>query len=167
MICPNCKTESFVTTDYEEVTIDKCKTCHGVWLDHSKISEIVSNRVKEFSPSETKLTLSMAFAGIPEFEAQNIRHCPICQSELKCLNYAVDAGVILDTCPSDHGIWFDNHELEKIQEFREYWADQAYGNEESFLRMLKEREKSEHEKKAISKSILFNLASFLGDKFFK
>ena len=66
MNCPNCKTDSFITTNYQNISIDECVSCHGVWLDEGKIEKIVSNRITEFSSKETKLTLTMTFSGIPK-----------------------------------------------------------------------------------------------------
>lgn len=162
MNCPLCKTDTFITKSYEGVEIDVCKTCQGIWLDQGEIQQIVENRITEFSEQDKKQTISLAFPGIPESEKNKELACPKCGEQLRPINYAVDSGIIIDTCPNNHGIWLDCHELQKVQEFREYWADNAYNNTESLQNLLKG---SDTEKPEVSKSILFNIAATLSQYF--
>ncbi|MEO1174791.1 MAG: zf-TFIIB domain-containing protein, partial [Myxococcota bacterium] len=44
------------------------------------------------------------------------RKCPECSSIMNRENYGRRSGVIIDICP-EHGIWFDNQELDSILEW--------------------------------------------------
>ena len=165
MKCPNCLEESFITKKYESVEIDLCKKCQGIWLDNGELKLIVENRVTEFSQKQINDTISYSFAGVPKKERDKKRPFPKCRHTLKAINYAVDSGIIIDICPQEHGIWFDHFELEKVQEFRDYWNDKVYDNQKALFKLLDDQTPSNDSE--ISNSLLFNIAGFIGDKIFK
>ena len=49
MNCPVCKTSTLVMTTRNEVEIDYCPTCRGVWLDRGELDKIIerSNHLHE------------------------------------------------------------------------------------------------------------------------
>lgn len=138
MKCPNCKTHSFITKSYETVEIDQCKTCHGIWLDEGEMIEIIDNVATDFSEDEIRKTVSSAFMGVPANEKDNERLCPKCQSPLNIINYSVDSGIIIDVCPHNHGVFLDPTEIERVQQYREYWRENIYKNHEHFTKMIED-----------------------------
>lgn len=40
--CPKCPDSKLVETSYENVTIDVCGNCHGIWLDAGELAQIVN-----------------------------------------------------------------------------------------------------------------------------
>lgn len=41
MLCPNCKTENLVTSERQNVEIDHCPRCKGVWLDRGELEKLI------------------------------------------------------------------------------------------------------------------------------
>ena len=41
MLCPNCKTENLVTSEHQNVQIDHCPRCRGVWLDRGELEKLL------------------------------------------------------------------------------------------------------------------------------
>jgi ribosomal protein L31 len=40
--CPKCDGGKLVETDYENIKIDVCNNCHGVWLDAGELAQIMN-----------------------------------------------------------------------------------------------------------------------------
>jgi Zn-finger nucleic acid-binding protein len=165
MNCPHCKTASFFTKEYETVEIDQCKECQGIWLDHNEITQIVTNLATDFSEIETKKTVSSAFSGIPKGEFKKERLCPKCSSAMCPINYTVDSGVIIDRCPNDHGVWLDFFELEQVQQYREYWQENAKKSIGHFTQLAQSIEKDSDDKDS-SISLIYDLSIKVGSKIF-
>jgi len=51
MLCPNCKTE-LVTSERQNVQIDHCPNCKGVWLDRGELEKILQMASPGDSQSE-------------------------------------------------------------------------------------------------------------------
>lgn len=45
MKCPKCGSE-LEEINYQNVVIDKCKDCQGIWLDHGEIELLVKGQAK-------------------------------------------------------------------------------------------------------------------------
>jgi Zn-finger nucleic acid-binding protein len=112
---------------YEEVAIDRCSSCQGAWLDQGEIVTIIDTRKEKFSQQEIEQTLKARTFRLPEKPMETHIPCPKCLTMMKTFNYGGDSGIILDKCKTDHGIWFDADELEKIQMFREHWEKASSG----------------------------------------
>jgi Zn-finger nucleic acid-binding protein len=41
MLCPNCKTETLVTSERQTIQIDHCPRCRGVWLDRGELEKLI------------------------------------------------------------------------------------------------------------------------------
>ena len=166
MKCPSCKTETFITKDYEGVEIDQCKACHGIWLDKNEIGQIVESTLVQFKPEDIKSTVYNAFSGIPKTELEKeARLCPKCDSPMEAINYVADSGIILDRCSNDHGVWLDQFELEQVQQYREYWDQNKDKSAEYFSNLIKDVSGEPQEKS--SKAFFFELSKLVGSQLFK
>ncbi len=165
MNCPNCNTSSFALKEYETVQIDQCKTCYGIWLDHNELNAIVKNLVAEFNDSDIKNTISNAFMGLPKNEKSKNRTCPKCNDKLNAVNYSVDSGVIIDRCPSGHGVWLDHFELDQVQQYREYWQENTKKSLNHFSNLVKEVNESSGKDSA--SSLIYDISMKIGCKLFK
>ena len=47
MLCPNCKTENLITSERQNIQIDHCPRCRGVWLDRGELEKLI-----QMSPGE-------------------------------------------------------------------------------------------------------------------
>src|SRR4051812_5026782 len=120
LTCPRCK-QSLNESTYETVRIDRCAGCGGAWLDSGELEEVLECYEVKFSPEQVKAAMSSAGAGIPRSERDSVESCPICSKRMNPLNFSYSSGIIVDLCPSGHGLWFDRNELEAIQIHAETW----------------------------------------------
>jgi Zn-finger nucleic acid-binding protein len=50
MYCPVCKDTKLVISNRQEVEIDYCPDCRGVWLDRGELDKIIERSTKSVSP---------------------------------------------------------------------------------------------------------------------
>lgn len=126
MRCPRCATsrpQELKPEQYEGVTIDRCATCAGAWLDLGEL-ERINKTIGESFGAEVVAAAVKTAGGVPPTEHQSQEHCPRCNAAMNPVNFNYSSGVIIDSCPSRHGFWLDGHELEKIQAHWEHWEKQ-------------------------------------------
>jgi Zn-finger nucleic acid-binding protein len=106
MDCPVCE-NAMITLELQEVEIDFCSHCSGIWLDAGELEmllqspEQAANLLASFTP-DTKSN-------------EKSRKCPICRKIMKkVLVGTTEPKVLLDKCKKDHGLWFDKGELQDI-----------------------------------------------------
>ena len=92
--------------EYQEIEIDYCEGCCGIWLDEGELDLLFGDHA---------ITHGFLTAGNPaEVKGEAARPCPICDATMK---KAVTGGpdpVVYDYCPEEHGLWFDEGELLSI-----------------------------------------------------
>lgn len=106
MDCPVCK-NAMVTFQLEEVEVDHCLECRGIWLDAGELEELLGE-------SEHAEEMLDSFA-----EAKNcterLRKCPICFKKMrKIMAGPGREAKLIDKCKKGHGLWFDKGELTDI-----------------------------------------------------
>jgi uncharacterized protein len=105
MRCVACK-RPMVVLELEQVEIDYCLACFGIWLDSGELELIVNRPL-----SVQELFLSKA-AG--RHNKRGTRKCPICRRRMEITEIGAPKSIQIDHCPHDHGFWFDRGELEEI-----------------------------------------------------
>jgi hypothetical protein len=106
MDCPVCK-NAMITLELEDVEIDHCIDCGGIWLDAGEIELLFGE------PAKAKQLLN-SFKIDPK-PAENLRKCPICDKKMSKIIVGVSTPVLLiDKCPKGDGLWFDKNELQNI-----------------------------------------------------
>lgn len=132
---------------YEGVTIDSCNSCMGVWLDYSELTHIV--KIKEESWSNEyidSITKEIGSHGIPSSENDRKLSCPKCDTQMPPVNYQYSSGIIVNICPSSHGVWLDSGELDKIQIYMEKWRKTALRDRNKYDAAISEV-KAQHEER--------------------
>ncbi len=108
MDCPVCE-KAMVVLELEQVEIDYCTACGGIWLDGGELELILDN-------SAGKDALLSSLREINTSTEKKIK-CPICLKKMtKVLCPACQGDIQIDKCKNNHGIWFDNGELKAILE---------------------------------------------------
>ncbi len=103
MNCPACK-NPMIILELNQVEVDYCTSCKGIWLDRGELELIFSQEVdKEIS----KLFL------LRDNVVEAKRKCPICKKKMDKVEFE-QTGIIIDRCKNDHGLWFDSGELKSI-----------------------------------------------------
>jgi len=111
MLCPVCNDEEMLILEYNDVEIDYCNECSGIWLDEGEL-ELLIGSMESDSP------IIQALLKIPESPEKNDRQCPVCSKRMHLATIPLspegDKKVEIDKCPRLHGLWFDNGELQEI-----------------------------------------------------
>lgn len=105
MNCLACD-KPLITLEYKNFEIDFCENCRGIWLDAGELGAILE--MAEFS--EAMLTISP----YGRVAGDSSRQCPVCARKMHIVEVKREKTVSLDTCPENHGIWFDRGELRQV-----------------------------------------------------
>jgi Zn-finger nucleic acid-binding protein len=96
-----------ITLELEDVEIDYCTDCGGIWLDAGEL-ELLLNE-----PDKAKGLLD-SFRVDSESD-EKIRKCPICDKKMQKIVVGSSKPVMLiDKCRRGDGLWFDKGELQDI-----------------------------------------------------
>ena len=112
MDCPVCKT-AMITLELNEVEIDHCLDCGGIWLDAGELEMLLpdSEKAKQLLDSFNKLDSCK----------EKHRKCPICLKKMHKVNVGPqDSAVLIDSCAKGDGLWFDKGELHDIFKIGEF-----------------------------------------------
>lgn len=119
MNCIKCY-EEMIILELNQVEIDYCPNCEGIWLDAGELELLYEN--KNEIPS---------FKTTVEVKEKTIK-CPICSKKMEKTKFEGNEDIILDRCRKGDGIWFDADELEKVL------LSGRPGNEIKIIEQLKE-----------------------------
>ncbi len=96
-----------ITLELDDVEIDYCTDCGGIWLDAGEL-ELLLNE-----PDKAKGLLD-SFR-IDSESDERIRKCPICDKKMQKIVIGSSKPVLLiDKCRRGDGLWFDKGELQDI-----------------------------------------------------
>jgi len=106
MDCPLCK-NAMITLELEEVEIDYCTDCGGIWLDAGELEMLLGQ------PEKARQLLE-SFQPDPYCDEAK-RKCPICDKKMhKILVGKSQPALLIDKCAKGDGLWFDKGELHEI-----------------------------------------------------
>jgi len=96
-----------ITLELNDVEIDFCCDCNGIWLDSGEIELLIADEQQA-----KKLLNSFK---IEKNLTEKLRKCPICLKKMQKISISqCENPLIIDKCPKDHGLWFDKGELKEI-----------------------------------------------------
>ena len=106
MDCPVCKDEPMIVLELNEVEIDYCLNCKGIWLDAGELELLLgtNSKTEEFLSSFTLDT---------QTKEKKLK-CPVCTKKMEKILTVGNKKVRFDKCKANHGVWFDADELEDI-----------------------------------------------------
>jgi Zn-finger nucleic acid-binding protein len=102
MKCPVCD-ELMIVLELDEIEIDYCTTCEGIWLDGGEL-ELMLEVASE------KEELLSSFREDSSSHEKKIR-CPICFRKMEKVLVGKENKILLDECKKHHGLWFNRGEL--------------------------------------------------------
>tara|TARA_B100001750_G_C15309638_1_gene496571 strand:+ start:153 stop:590 length:438 start_codon:yes stop_codon:yes gene_type:complete len=103
MECPLCQIPLY-ETKYKRIEVDRCKNCHGMWLDYHELDELED---KTFDNDDLKGTLMYAVR-------DSKKSCPRCITIMKTFNYRA-YNLPIDVCQNNDGFWLDKGEAEQVE----------------------------------------------------
>lgn len=109
MKCPKCELD-MTPVAYQGVMVDRCGTCHGVWLEKHELEVVLDKKIASaFDVGRPSLDGTVADA--------KPAYCHRCDVSMMKIDGAAD--VTFDWCESCGGMFFDKGELKIIDAFRE------------------------------------------------
>jgi len=111
--------------EYENVEIDVCDECGGIWLDTGELETILgAGRGRAASNHPTK-----------DAKGEELLDCPVCVSKLAKDKYGT-TDIVVDRCPHGDGVFLDKGELEAIRQHYTSQSDSSAGHEDVAGRFL-------------------------------
>jgi len=105
---------------YEDVEIDSCEKCGGVWLDKYELEQIQDIKLNDYKEELSK---------IPDYVGKSILmsktkdnppvNCPKCNRQTERREYGYCSQIYIDSCINGHGVWLDKDELKDLEVFYE------------------------------------------------
>jgi Zn-finger nucleic acid-binding protein len=121
MNCPACN-GPMITMELQDVEIDHCLTCGGIWLDAGELEILLDDAAK----ARTLLDSFRREIAVTE----RPRRCPICDKKMtKALVGRSKPALLIDACRRGDGLWFDRGELPDV-------VDRAQLDENNRVRTL-------------------------------
>ena len=114
MNCPVCK-DPMVVLELDEVEIDYCISCRGVWLDAGELDLLLGD-----SGGRDAFLSSFKTEGST---SERPRKCPICTKKMKKVLCGEPALIRIDRCARGDGVWLDEGELEAILKLASFGED--------------------------------------------
>ncbi len=106
MICPTCKSDMIVV-EYNEIELDYCNDCHGVWFDAGELKLLLNSMDLENQDLVLHTILNYPESASPEKK----RKCPICKHKMKKTAIGHQSEILIDVCWDGDGLWFDGGEV--------------------------------------------------------
>ena len=103
MQCPVCK-EPMVVLEFEQVEIDYCTSCGGLWLDSGELELLLESKKEE---------LKNLFREDSNNTEKHYK-CPICNKRMLKVYAGDKQEILIDKCRNSHGFWFDKGELKSV-----------------------------------------------------
>jgi len=130
MDCPVCTKEPMIVMELDEIEIDYCLECNGIWLDAGELELLLGE------DSLSKRFLESFEVNVNSKE-KKIK-CPICDKKMEKVivnsidNVSGSKPIVVDRCVNGHGLWFDSGELEEVI------SKGTWGKDDKVLVMLKD-----------------------------
>lgn len=105
-----------VVLEYEQVEIDHCVACGGIWLDSGELELLLEGSA---GPSDRLL----AGFQIGRHSGEKTSRCPICFKRMQKICGGPQDTLWVDKCRKGHGYWFDGGELERVIQMEELVAE--------------------------------------------
>ena len=105
MDCPVDK-NPMIILELNEVEIDYCPSCSGIWLDAGELEILFENQ------AEREKIISSFLVDMENTEKQF--KCPICRRKMDKIFVGEKKELLIDKCPNDDGLWFDRGELKAV-----------------------------------------------------
>jgi len=121
--CPVCE-EPMIVLEIDEVEIDHCLSCGGIWLDAGELELLLKD-------SREKDAFLSSFE-IAKGSKEKARKCPLCMKRMEKILVGADKGIRIDRCRRNDGIWLDKGELDEILKMSNF------GQNNRILDMLKD-----------------------------
>jgi Zn-finger nucleic acid-binding protein len=138
MKCPIDQTELRVQNYEADIEVGGCPSCGGIWLEKGELEAIENVREHDYAEELARMPdLGFNAYELALQKSGRTLMCPKCGAEMESREYARCSQVMIDVCPSCHGIWLDKGELEALEVFFERSRHEAGEIRRGFLFSLR------------------------------
>ncbi len=109
MKCPLDK-DDMIVVESRQIELDFCLRCSGVWFDAQELDLLVS----AISGDNQQESQNDLLTPQPAEVNETYLKCPICGKKMDKVWLGKEPKVLIDSCPSGDGMWFDGGELHKV-----------------------------------------------------
>lgn len=106
--CPKCKHE-LKTIIYENIEVDRCQKCGGIWFDATEAEEL-----KKIKGSEKLDIINPAISYQYNHMIKQI-NCPRCKAKMHKILDIDQYSIWYEQCTKCNGIWLDAGEFTKFK----------------------------------------------------
>jgi len=99
-----------IVVEHENIELDYCVNCSGVWFDAGELELLVETMELE----GTSLSLDDILTSPEAESAEKKRKCPICGTKMKKATVGHEPEVLIDVCSRGDGLWFDSGEVGQL-----------------------------------------------------
>ena len=116
--CPRCQqslTAVMLGVGGEQVEIDRCLKCQGLFFDPGEVETILDGIEQRAESVDHRQLLTLIESETPteDFETVSYVPCPDCKNLMNRRSFGQKSGVIIDSC-REHGLWLDGGELRRL-----------------------------------------------------
>ncbi len=106
MNCPKCRTELMVQETFEEIDIDRCPACKGLFLDSGELKALISKKMGNKADT-------LGFSSTSDHMDKVKAFCVSCNKDMQAM---LGPGEIrIERCPDCKAIFLDQGELASLQ----------------------------------------------------
>ena len=107
MDCPKCPEGALVALTVDEVEVDRCPTCEGIFFDRAELGELLDRDAERVAP----------ILGGSDDEDRNARtaRCPRDDQPMMRVTSLRNREVTVDSCAVCQGVWLDGGEFARIK----------------------------------------------------
>jgi hypothetical protein len=99
-----------IVVEYEQIELDYCLNCHGVWFDSDELELLL----KSLDLDTPDLLISHIVATAETDTAEKKIRCPICRHKMRKTTIGERSEILVDACPRQDGLWFDGGEVVQL-----------------------------------------------------
>jgi len=107
MDCPKCSESALEALTVDEVEVDRCPTCEGIFFDRAELGELLDREPE-------KLTPILGGNDAADLNARTAR-CPRDQQPMMRVTSLRNREVTVDSCAVCQGVWLDGGEFARIK----------------------------------------------------
>jgi len=120
MKCPVDGTPMIQRIYEDDVEVDECPTCLGIWLDRGELFRIERSQENDYSEIlKTNIQMQPPMEIIEIKTRKTSLQCPSCGDVLYEKEHGFFSKIMIDVCIGCGGIWLDKGELQALEIFFE------------------------------------------------
>lgn len=107
MHCPKCPTSELEAVVVDDIEVDRCPSCEGIWFDKTELGHLLDSKEENVAP---------LMGGSEHGDNDRVLGaCPRDGAKMLRVLSARNNEVVIDCCVDCRGIWLDGGEFRRIK----------------------------------------------------